>query len=133
VGEQLHAGDRLLLVRGGDAEGAAQGRDWLAQRLAERGVRVDTVVAYTRRLPRWSDAERDAAAAAAHGDTLWLFSSSEAVGNLKALLPGQDFSRARALATHPRIAQAARECGFGAVQACRPGFDSVLAAIESHR
>ena len=43
VDGQLHAGDRLLLVRGADGEGRSQGRDWLAQQLAARGVAVDTV------------------------------------------------------------------------------------------
>ncbi|HZN47187.1 MAG TPA: uroporphyrinogen-III synthase, partial [Ramlibacter sp.] len=52
VGGQLGAGDRLLLVRGGDGEGRSQGRDWLAQQLASRAVQVDTVVAYTRQAPR---------------------------------------------------------------------------------
>lgn len=128
---QLQAGDRLLVVRGGDGEGRSQGRDWLLQQLATRGVSVDTVVAYTRAAPAWDDARRAAARQAAADGSLWLFSSSEAARHLPALLPGQDWSRARALATHPRIAESARALGFGDVRATRPGWDAVLASIES--
>lgn len=133
VSDQLHAGDSLLLVRGSDGEGRSQGREWLAQQLAARGVRVDTVVAYTRALPRWTADEQQAARAAAGDGSLWLFSSSEAAGNLQQLLPGQDWARARAVATHPRIAAAVRALGFGAVHECRPGFEDVVASIESIR
>lgn len=130
---QLHAGDRLLLVRGADGEGRSQGRDWLAQQLAAAGVQVDTVAAYSRQAPVWDDSEQAAARRAAADGSLWLFSSSEAVQQLGALLPGQDWTGARALATHPRIAQAAAAVGFGEVIASRPGFDEVLASIESRR
>lgn len=133
VGTQLRAGDRLLLVRGGDGEGRSQGRDWLAQQLAARGVAVDTVVAYTRQPPLWSEPEQAAARAAAVDGSIWLFSSSEAAGNLRQLLPAQDWSRARALATHPRIADAVRGLGFGEVRQSRPGLDDVVASIESRR
>lgn len=130
---QLRAGDRLLLVRGGDGQGRAQGRDWLLQQLAARGVAVDTVVAYVRAAPAWTDAQRAAAREAAADGSLWLFSSSEAAGQLAPLLPGQDWSLARALATHPRIAEAVRAVGFGHVRVARPGWDDVLASIESSR
>jgi uroporphyrinogen-III synthase len=63
--------------------------------------------------------------------SIWLFSSSEAVANLVASLPGQSFGQARAVATHPRIAQAAREAGFGCVLKTRPTLDDVVASIES--
>jgi uroporphyrinogen-III synthase len=130
---QLQAGERLLLVRGGDGEGRGRGRDWLQQQLAARGVGVDTVVAYTRTVPAWSEAERAAAQDAASDGSLWLFSSSEAAGHLETLLPAQDWSQARALATHPRIAQAVRALGFGSVRESRPGWNEVLASIESCR
>jgi uroporphyrinogen-III synthase len=130
---QLKAGDRLLLVRGGDGEGRGQGRDWLLQQLEGQGVGVDVVLAYARVAPPWGEAERAAARQAAGDGSLWLFSSSEAANHLPALLPGQDWSQARALATHPRIAQSVRALGFGDVQATRPGWESVLASIESSR
>jgi uroporphyrinogen-III synthase len=128
---ELRAGDRLLVVRGADAAGRSHGRDWLAQQAEALGAVVDNVAAYTRQLPSWTEAERDAARGACGEDACWLFSSSEAAGNLATLLPAQDWSRARAVATHPRIAQAARALGFGHVLASRPGFDDVVASIES--
>jgi uroporphyrinogen-III synthase len=133
VHDQLGAGDSLLLVRGADGEGRSQGRDWLAQQLASQGVRVQTVVAYTRDLPHWTAQERQAASRAAGDGSTWLFSSSEAASNLRHLLQGQDWSQARALATHPRIAAAVRGLGFGHVRECRPTFEDVIASIESHR
>jgi uroporphyrinogen-III synthase len=90
-------------------------------------------VAYTRAAPAWGEAQCAAARQAAGDGSLWLFSSSEAANNLRSLLPGQDWSRARALATHPRIAQSVRALGFGDVQATHPGWDAVLASIESSR
>lgn len=130
---QLAPGDRLLLVRGGDAEGRSQGREWLAQQLAAAGVQVDVVVAYTRAVPAWDDAQREAARRAATDGSLWLFSSSEAARNLPLLLPGQDFGHARALATHPRIAQTVRKLGFADVRESRPALADVVASIESAR
>lgn len=127
---QLRAGQRLLLVRGAAADGRSEGRDWLQQQLAAHGVQVDHVAAYARALPAWSPAQQAQARSAAHG-ALWLFSSSEAAGNLRRLLPGQDWSAARALATHPRIAEAVRPLGFAQIGLSRPAFDDVLASIES--
>ena len=132
VGGQLRAGDRLLLVRGGSGEGG-EGREWLAQQLATRGVQVDAVAAYARRAPDWSDGQQAAARRAAGDGSLWLFSSSEAARNLRRLLPAQDWSAARALATHPRIAATVRSLGFGDVAEARPGFEEVVASIESRR
>ncbi|MBK6006946.1 uroporphyrinogen-III synthase [Ramlibacter ginsenosidimutans] len=128
---QLRAGDRLLLVRGGDGAGREQGRDWLLQQLAARGVQVETVLAYTRQPPAWTQAQQAAARRAAADGSTWIFSSSEAATHLATLLPAQDWSRARAVATHPRIAAAVRALGFGAVRAARPGLEDVLASIES--
>jgi uroporphyrinogen-III synthase len=123
----------VLLVRGGDGEGRGQGRDWLLQQLQARGVAVDTVIAYTRTVPHWSESQRAQARRAAGDRSLWLFSSSEAAGHLTQLLPGEAWSRARALATHPRIAEKVRALGFGEVALSRPGWDDVLASIKSIR
>jgi uroporphyrinogen-III synthase len=128
---QLRAGDRLLLVRGGTEDGRSEGREWLAQQLATQGVAVDVVVAYVRQCPVWTAQQQAQARRAAADGSLWLVSSSQAAGHLRQLLPGQDWSRARALATHPRIAQAVRSVGFGTVHESRPGFADVLASIES--
>ena len=145
VGDQIKPGVRILIVRG-DTLGAESttrastdsasasvgvGRDWLAQRLQQAGAQVDFVVAYRRCLPQWSAVQRAQALAAAGDGSVWLFSSAEAVNNLKALLPAQDWSHARAIATHARIATAAQRLGFSAVLTSRPSLPAVLASLES--
>jgi uroporphyrinogen-III synthase len=129
VHSEVRPGDTVLIVRGGQGE-AGTGREWLSEQIAQAGGRVQALAAYTRGLPKWGAPEADAARRAAQG-VLWFFSSSEAVANLAQLLPGQDWSGARALATHPRSAQAARDAGFGAVIEARPAFEAVVAALES--
>ena len=44
---------------------------------------------------------------------------------------GASWDRARAIATHPRIAHAARRAGFGVVCESRPSVEAVVAALES--
>ncbi|ADV00543.1 uroporphyrinogen-III synthase [Alicycliphilus denitrificans] len=133
VAPQISPGDRVLVVRGSSAPAAegGNGREWLAGQIGAAGGAVDFVAAYERRAPRLDAAGQALARTAAGDGSLWLLSSSEAVTHLAAALPGQDWSRARALATHPRIAQAARAAGFGTVLECRPSFAEVVASIES--
>lgn len=131
VAGQVPAGGRVLIVRGGDGEGNGAGRDWLAGQLAASEVQIDTVVAYMRRAPVWDAHQLAQARRAASDGSVWLFSSSQAVAHLLDLLPGQNWNMARALATHPRIAQAARTAGFGVVCESRPAVDAVVAALES--
>lgn len=133
VGAQLHCGQRMLVVRGADSDGQGAGRDWLAAQLAHRGVAVSSVVAYCRRPPQWTPGQLQLARQGAGAGTVWLFSSSEAIAHLLALLPGQRWSEARAIATHPRIAQSATGAGFGVVCLSRPTLADVVASIESIR
>lgn len=138
VQHQIRAGDRVLIVRGttpeaaaGPAAAAGRGRDWLARQIEAAGGQVDFVAVYERGAPRL-DAQQLALARQAAGDgSIWLLSSSEAIAHLSAAVPGQDWRHACALCTHPRIAQAARALGFGAVNECRPAFGDVVASIES--
>ena len=131
-------GCRVLIVRGSgqdDSEAAAAtdrvGRDWFAQQVqAARGT-VDFVVAYQRRLPVLGVNALALSQAASADGSVWLFSSSEAVVNLMMLWPAQGWNTARALATHPRIAQAARDAGFGVVYESSPALADLLASIES--
>jgi uroporphyrinogen-III synthase len=128
VAQQVRPGDRVLIVRGGDPQGAASGRDWLADQVVAAGGLVDTVVAYRRAAPDLSATDL----AQAREPGVWLFSSSEAVANLGSLL-ARDWSLASAVATHPRIAQAARQAGFGVVRESRPPVEAVAAVLESLR
>lgn len=123
------AGSAALIVRG---EG---GRDWLADTLRQHGAQVHFVEAYRRTVP-----VLDAPAQAALQQALsqpaaccWLFSSSEAVGHLPALAPDADWSQARALATHPRIAATARRLGIGRVGQVPPRPEAVAQALLEGR
>ncbi|OIQ67941.1 bifunctional uroporphyrinogen-III synthetase/uroporphyrin-III C-methyltransferase [mine drainage metagenome] len=107
------------------------GRDSLAQRLQQAGAHVEFVVAYQRGAPVWGEAQRVLACSAASDGSVWLFSSAEALAHLHRLLPDQSWRAARAVATHPRIAQAARELGFGVVVPSRATPEDVAASIES--
>jgi len=133
VGHQIQPGDRVLIVRGaaGPATESGTGRDWLAQQIARAGGQVDFVAVYERAAPVLDAAQQALAQQAASDGSIWLLSSSEAVTHLREALPLQDWSAAHALATHPRIASAARKAGFGTVTECRPAFDEVVASIES--
>ncbi|QXL85512.1 uroporphyrinogen-III synthase [Comamonas sp. NLF-1-9] len=133
VAPQIGPGARVLIVRGTSEPHCAQGqgRDWLAQRLAAAGAQVDRIASYERCAPPLDEGAQALVRAAARDGSLWLFSSSEALGHLPPLPAGQDWSGARALATHPRIAQAARRAGFGQVRDCRPALADVAASIKS--
>jgi uroporphyrinogen-III synthase len=112
----------VLLLRGDG------GREWLAERLAEAGASIEAVTVYHRTGPQLEAAEQallDAARADPAG-FVWLFSSAEAVGHLRAWrLAGH-----RAIATHPRIADAARDAGFAPVVLARPDPEAVTQALK---
>jgi uroporphyrinogen-III synthase len=115
-------GQRALVVRGDG------GRDWLADRLRERGAQVQFVQAYRRTLPPLDGSQRAllAGALAAPASHWWLFSSSQAVEHLQQLAPQSDWSSGCALATHPRIDATLRSIGFGTVRSVRPTLDAVV-------
>ncbi|AMM25512.1 uroporphyrinogen-III synthase [Variovorax sp. PAMC 28711] len=131
VRAQVTPGARVLIVRGGDASGRPTGRDWLAQEVDAAGARRDTVVAYRRLAPGFAANEQAIAAEGASGRAIWLFSSSEAIANLQQAMPAANWHAARAVATHPRIAQAAADAGFGTVCLSQPLQASLVASIES--
>lgn len=133
VAAQVQPGHRVLIVRGADAAGSSgqgSGREWFANRVAQAGAQADFVVAYQRLAPAFSAQERQLACQAASDGSVWLFSSTEAVANLCAALPHQSWAQARALATHPRIALAAQQAGFGVVGESRPTQPDVVAALQ---
>jgi uroporphyrinogen-III synthase len=121
------AGASVLVVRGDG------GRDWLADTLRAHGATPGFVSAYRRVAPRLDDARRQLLQAALADPVghLWFFSSGEAVENLCRACPAASWGQARAIATHPRIAQRARDCGFGVIHETRPTLDAVLACIQS--
>ncbi len=140
VAPQVHAGSRILIVRGlsvdappGGGPVAGNGRDWLIRQCEAAGARVEGCVAYERRPPVLAEGDAQRMLEAAKAGSVWLFSSSEALAALRVLQPQAHWGAATALATHPRIAQAARETGFGRVIESRPSLNDVLRALESER
>ena len=131
VKAQVQPGDQVLIVRGADELGLPSGRPWLAEQLQQAGALVHEVAAYARQTPRWSATQQAQAQAAALGESVWVLSSSESLGHLQHLLPGQAWSAARAVATHERIAQAARLLGFGQVVVCPPTVGALHACLQS--
>lgn len=134
IASQVRRGVRILLVRGrteGETGEQGNGRDWLLQRFRAAGAVVDLMAIYERRSPQWDDATR-ARAAQLHGSgQAWLFSSSESVHLLPRLMPGADWRRVPALATHERIAQALSAQGFQNIRVCRPTPQEVAATLLS--
>jgi uroporphyrinogen-III synthase len=132
MGHRVQPGWRVLVVRGGvDASQTGAGRDWFSQQVRAAGGEVELVAAYQRALPVWDAPQRAVAQQAAEDGSVWLFSSSQAIGHLLTLCPQQTWGNGRAVATHPRIAHAARQAGFAVVCESRPHLASVVASIES--
>jgi uroporphyrinogen-III synthase len=109
-------GRHVLVVRG------EEGRDWLADTMRAAGATVDFVAAYRRAPPALGPVAQAllAGALAQPAQHIWLFSSSEAVGHLRTLAPRASWTASSAVASHPRIAQAARQLGFGRVGMAPP-------------
>jgi uroporphyrinogen-III synthase len=139
VQNQVQVGWRVLIVRGNTETDSVEapepsqgvGRDWFAARLKEKGSSVEFLVTYERRAPVLSANMLALVQVAAVDGSVWLFSSSEAVSNLCTIAAGQSWRQARAVATHPRIAEAARAAGFAQVCVSRPAISDLVASIES--
>lgn len=146
VQAQMAPGRRLLVLRGasdgaraegpegaeGDApagEWAGRGRNWLMERCRAAGAEVQACVAYQRERVVLDSSDSERLLAASGAGTVWLFSSSEAVAALAGHWPAG--AQALALATHPRIAQAAEGLGFAGVIRSRPTLADVACALES--
>jgi uroporphyrinogen-III synthase len=152
------AGRSVLIVRGGreaGVEGAAapersargeaegEGREWLTETLRGEGAQVDAVATYRRGAPRWGADEQAVwqQALAAPRHHVWWFSSSEAIAHLQSITASEagpdaevvPWRESVALATHPRIAEAARRAGFRLVLEVAPLLAPIVAAVRSLR
>ena len=118
-------GQRALIVRG------ETGRNWLADRLVEQGAEVTFIQAYQRTLPALTLPQHEALLAALQSpnEHVWLLSSSEATRHLPALGVQPAGLGLQALATHPRVAQAASELGFDRVAVVAPTIEAVAAWV----
>ena len=142
IGSRDWRGARVLLVRGHTDDGpsapdlpreSAAPRDWLLQKWQAAGCHVDVVNVYERRAPELNAEQLQLAKAASGDGSVWLFSSSEAVSNLvgNAALANTDWTRARAIATHPRIVQTVQAAGWGKIASSRPALLDILQAWRS--
>ncbi len=122
---------QVLIVRGADAQGQLAGRDWLALQMAQLGVQVLQTVAYVRQAPILTDGQRALSYQAIQDGAWWLFNSSEAAQHLQQLCPDLPFGQARALATHPRIAQRLLNAGWGQVEIVPAGLQAQAESIKS--
>ena len=138
IGSRDWQGQRVLVVRGDsvtteppDHLATTPGRDWIARQWTEAGATVDFVSVYERRPPQLTPAQCQRAQGASTDGSVWLFSSSEAVGNLlgTAALVNTDWGQARAVATHPRIAERVRQAGWGWVEESRPALADIARAV----
>ncbi|MCO4087973.1 MAG: uroporphyrinogen-III synthase [Limnohabitans sp.] len=121
----------VLIVRGADAQGQLAGRDWLALQMEAAGLRVHQTVAYVRQPPRLTPGQQQRARQAMSDGSRWLFSSSEAAQYLMQACPDLPLDHAKALATHPRIAQKLRQSGWPCVELVPPGLQAQAQSIKS--
>ena len=138
VSQRDWRGKRILVLSGqtsGTAPQAVSGRDWLSQQFLAAGAQVDRLSVYQRLAPELTDVQIQLVQSARQDSSVWLFSSSEALANLmqQPLLVDAtgDWRDARAIATHPRIAQAVRAAGWGVVQESRPVLVDIVDALRS--
>ena len=141
IGQRDWRGCRVLVVRGqrqgvqSDSAGST-GRDWITRQWQAAGAEVDFINVYERRVPSLTVDQLGRARVASADGSVWLFSSSEAVANLTLLcseggFPALDWSQARAVATHPRIAETVRAAGWGVVVESRPALNDILGGLRS--
>ena len=121
----------VLIVRGADDRGQVAGRDWLALKLESQGLKVVQLVAYVRQAPQLTPAQRELAHQAMTDGSRWLFSSSEAAQHLLQACPELHLGQAKALATHPRIAERLKKSGWGHVDTVPAGLDAQAVSIKS--
>lgn len=121
----------VLIVRGADAHGQLAGRDWLALQMESAGIQVLQTVAYVRRAPQLSEVQQNRARQAMSDGSRWLFSSSEAAQILLQACPDLNLDRAKALATHPRIALRLKQLGWSSVDLVPAGLKAQAQSIKS--
>jgi len=117
---------RALILR------AASGRDWLGDRLAERGAQVEAVAVYDRRAHALTEQERARLMQMRAQPIDSVFSSSEAVGSVQEMMPlviWEVLQQGTAVASHTRIARRLADAGFGNVTVAPLRAESILAVL----
>jgi len=141
VKNSVRACDKVLFVRGEDENPRSptvlseqlsppSGSNWLVWKLQQSNIQIKTIEVYRRGIPLWSTEQLSLASQSVDEHVIWIFSSSLAIENLSILLPNQDWSKGRVLATHSKIASKAKEVGWGVVHVSRPTIDDVLKSLK---
>ncbi len=129
VAGRILPGKTVLILRGTDVGTPSASRDWLAEQVRAAGGAVEFAAVYERRKPQFSDEQLAWAQQAAEDGSVWVLSSSQALTHLPVIDGG--WQHARCIATHERIAQAARAQGFAVVCTSRPTMEEVVRSIKS--
>jgi uroporphyrinogen-III synthase len=128
---QVRPGTEVLFIRGADESGAVAGRDWLEQQLENAGAKVSAVAAYQRLAVTLTATQKQQIQAWATNGAIWLFSSSACLQSLVQQCPDINWSQAKLVVTHPRIAALAQQLGWQSPTIAPPGIQSLLASIKS--
>jgi uroporphyrinogen-III synthase len=128
---QVRPGFEVLFIRGADESGAVAGRDWLEQQLESAGAKVSAVAAYQRLAVNLTLAQKLQVQDLATNGAIWLFSSSACLRSLVLQCPDINWSQAKLVVTHPRIAALAQQLGWQSPTIAPPGIQSLLASIKS--
>ena len=136
VSAQFKRGAKVLVVRGGSckhstANAQGFGREWLARQIGLAGGEVSQVLVYQRTCPDFTCEQQAVVHSAAADGSVSLSSSSEALENLKATFPVQQWEHANAIVTHARIGSAASQMGFGTVLESRPVLADIMACLQT--
>ena len=131
VQAQVKPGMKVLFIRGADESGAIAGRDWLTDQLASLGAQVQAVATYQRQATPLTATQKERVQHYVDQHAIWLFSSSACIESLVTQCPNVDWSKAKSVVTHPRIAALAQQLGWPSPTIAKPGIHSLLASIQS--
>jgi len=131
VQNQVSPQFKTLFIRGADETGAIAGRDWLVNQLEISGAQTDALAAYQRQASQLTPAQMQQVGQWVDQKAIWVFSSSACVQALVDQCQQIDWSRAKAVVTHPRIAALAQQLGWRNTTIAPPGMKAMLASIKS--
>ena len=118
-------GAQVLVVRGSSEINWPE-RNWLIEQLQHAGADTQALAVYARCAPQWSNLQKEWINSAEAAFACWLFTSSEGVH----YLPQQDWSKAIAVVTHPRIGEAVKLRGFTEVIYTQPELHVALNSVQ---
>jgi len=122
---------KALFIRGVDETGAIAGRDWLVNQLENSGAQTDALAAYQRQAAQLTSAQIQQVGQWVDQQAIWVFSSSACVQAVVDQCKQVDWSRAKAVVTHPRIAALAQQLGWRNTTIAQAGMKAMLSSIKS--